>query len=109
MTPAEKNYIVSELECLAVIWSIKRLRALYATIIHASLRWLKNVQDPTERLARWVLTMQQWDFTIVHRKGTLHSVPDALSRMYEEKVEYADAFLEDVIRQDSWYMLCCIC
>ena len=48
--------------------------------------------------------MQQWDFIIVHRKGTLHSVPHALSRMYEENVEYADAFSEDVIKRVSWYM-----
>ena len=34
----------------------------------------------------------------------MHSVPHTLSRMYEENVEYADAFSEDVIKRDSWYM-----
>ena len=90
---------MSEIECLAVLWSIERLRVYVEgysfTVItdHAALRWLKNLKDPTGRLARWALRMQQWDFTIIHRKGTLHSVPDALSRMYEEEtIERADAF-----------------
>ena len=40
-----------------------------------------------------------------HRKGTLHSVPNALSRIYEEKIiEQADAFSEDVVKRDPWYM-----
>ena len=50
--------------------------------------------------------MQQWDFQIKHRKGTLHSVPDALSRIYEEdgKLILVDSFSEDVIKKDEWYM-----
>ena len=31
-------------------------------------------------------------------------MPEALSKMYEENMEYADAFSEDVIKRDSWYM-----
>lgn len=39
-----------------------------------------NLKNPSSRLVRWMLRLQGYDFDIVHRKGTLHSVPDALSR-----------------------------
>ena len=73
---------------------------------HSALLWLKNLKDLSGRLARWALQMQQWDFQIKHRKGTLHSVPDALSRIYEEDGELilVDSFSEEVIKKDEWYI-----
>ena len=81
----ELNYTVSEKELLAVVWSIEKLRpyleGYHFTVItdHSALRWLKNLKDPTGWLARWPIKLQQWDFEVVHRKGSLHHVPDALS------------------------------
>ena len=82
----ESNYSVSELECLGVLWSIKNLRVYVEThsftVItdHSRLLWFKNLKDPTSRLARWSLQMQQWDFQIKHRKGTLYTVYQMRSR-----------------------------
>jgi hypothetical protein len=39
-----------------------------------------NIQDPTGRLGRWAIYLQPYDFTIIHRKGALHTNVDALSR-----------------------------
>ena len=39
-----------------------------------------NVKDPTGRLARWALTLQQYDFEIHHRPGVQNGAADALSR-----------------------------
>ena len=50
---------------------------------HSSLRWLHNLKNPNGRLARWALSLLEYDFEIVHRKGSSHVVPDALSRMFE--------------------------
>ena len=108
----ERNYSVSKLECLGVPWSIKKLQTYVEadrfTVItdHSALLRLKNLKDPSGRLARWALQMQQWDFQIKHRKGTPHSVPDALSRIYEEDGELilVDRFSEDVIKKDEGYM-----
>ena len=57
LTEGESNYIVTELECLAVILAIKKVRAYvegsHSKVImdHSALRWLKNSKDPTGRLA----------------------------------------------------------
>jgi len=59
---------------------------------HSSLRWLHNLKNPTGRLARWALKLLEYDYKVMHRKGALHHVPDALSRMYERDVKTASGF-----------------
>lgn len=51
LKPAEKNYSATELECLAVIWGIRRMRdyleGYHFTVItdHQSLRWLQKIES----------------------------------------------------------------
>lgn len=86
LTKQEKNYSTTELEALAVIWSIEKLRHYvehtHFKVItdHYSLLWLQRLKDPKGRLARWVLRLQPYDFEIIHRPGKLNIVPDFLSR-----------------------------
>jgi len=42
--------------------------------------WLLSLKDPREKLARWVVEVQDFEFTIEHRSGPELVVPDALSR-----------------------------
>ena len=39
-----------------------------------------SIQDPTGRIARWSLLIQQFDFEIIHRVGVANGNADALSR-----------------------------
>ena len=91
LTAAERNYSVTERECLAVLWAIRKFHAYvegyHFKVItdHSSLKWLCNLHNPTGRLARWALEMQAYDYDVEHRKGSLNHVPDALSRMFEDE------------------------
>ena len=48
---------------------------------HASLRYLKSMDPPTGMIARWLETLSNFQFQVQHRKGTLHSNADSLSRI----------------------------
>ena len=83
---AERNYSATEREALAVIDGIKRFQPyLYGQKFtihtdHNALKWLMSIQDPTGRVARWSLLIQQFDFDIVHRPGKSNGNADGLSR-----------------------------
>ena len=48
---------------------------------HKSLVWLHRFKDTEGMMARWLHTLQQFQFTIVHRAGRDHSNADGLSRV----------------------------
>ena len=86
LTPQERKYTVTEKECLAVLYGIEKFRSYIEGVKfrvitdHYSLLWLNRLRDPCGRLARWAMKIQQYDMKIEHRKGSLNTVPDALSR-----------------------------
>ena len=87
LIPAERNYAPTELECLAVLYCVEKCRCYLLgrqfTILtdHKSLEWLLTTNTHEGRLARWALRLQEFDYTIKHRAGTLQVVADALSRL----------------------------
>lgn len=89
LSSTQRKYGASERECLAVIEAIYKFRP-YIEGVHfkvitdcSSLIWLMSLRDPTSRLARWALKLQGFDFELLHRKGKLNVVADALSRSVE--------------------------
>ena len=88
LNSAQRNYSITELECLAALSCVLKFRPFIElhefTIItdHASLKWLMSQKELSGRLARWSLKLQAYDFKNQHRKGAEHLVPDALSRAY---------------------------
>jgi len=86
LNEAQRNYCPTRRELLAVVLSLQHFRnyLLGAKVIlrtdHHSLKWLKTFKRPEGILARWLETLAEYDYTIEHRPGRLHSNADALSR-----------------------------
>jgi hypothetical protein len=105
LTSGEKNYTVTEQEGLAVIFFLKKFRHYllgYKVKIvtdHKALTYLVNKPNPSGRLARWLLLMEEFDIDIVHRPGRRHDNVDGLIRAYEGvgDVSEDDDFLDVTI------------
>ena len=82
----ERNYGITELEALGVVWAIKHFRPyLYGHgcdvyTDHEALKSLLNTPQPSGRLARWGIALQELDLRIHYRPGKKNSNADALSR-----------------------------
>ncbi|GES72439.1 retrovirus-related Pol polyprotein from transposon 412 [Rhizophagus clarus] len=82
LAPAEKNYAITELECLAIIWAVKYFRhylfGIHFTIItdHSALKWLLNSSSETanRRLERLFQNMIM-KFNIEKELNTLMRTP----------------------------------
>ena len=89
---AEKNYPITEQECLAIVWGVEyfhkylRDRKFIIVTDHSALKTLKTAKIPKSgRRARWMMNLQQYDFEIKHRSGKSNSNADALSRLKYKK------------------------
>ena len=82
----EKNYGISELETLGLVWAVRYFRHYllgHPCIVytdHAACLSILNTSRPSGKLARWALTIQEMDLTIKHKSGKANASADALSR-----------------------------
>lgn len=102
LNTAQRNYSVTERECLAAIEAIHKFRCYiemqeFEVITdHSSLLWLLKQPDLSGRLARWVFKLQSYSFSISHRKGKDNIVPDALSRIPEHDLASLDVSEQEI-------------
>eukprot|EP00731_Ephydatia_muelleri_P008358 Em0004g696a len=69
----EQRYCVTRRELLAVVEFTQHFRHY--------LLGRKNFKEPEGQLARWLERLEEYNFTVVHRKGSQHNNADALSRL----------------------------
>ena len=83
---AEQNYSSFEGELLAVVWATTHFRpylfgnSFHLITDHQPLEWIMTTTKLTGKLARWSLLLQEYDFTVEHRKGVENTNADCLSR-----------------------------
>ena len=89
LSHAERNYSITDMETLAVVWGIQHFRAyLYGhdvTVItdHSAVRTILEAPNPSGKHARWWLKVfgsGVGRVRIVYRPGRQNSKADALSR-----------------------------
>ena len=87
LRPSQRRYCTTKREMLATVSMCIQFRSYLrgARFIirtdHKSLVWLHRFKDTEGMMARWLHTLQQFQFTIVHRAGRDHSNADGLSRV----------------------------
>ena len=83
---AEKNYAVTEQECLAVVYGVQQFQHYLIdhpfTVVtdHHALQWLPSKKSTNKRLARWAIYLSQFPYSVQYRKGSENANADALSR-----------------------------
>jgi hypothetical protein len=84
---AERNYPTIEKELLAIVWGCKHFRQyLYGrkfTIVtdHRPLTWIFSVKDPSSRLLRWRLKLEEYEYEAVCKKGSSNTNADSVGYM----------------------------
>jgi lipoate-protein ligase A len=87
LNKAELNYPTIQKELLAIVWAIKYFRPyLYGRRFtiqtdHRPLIYLFNLRDPSSRLLKFRLELEEYDFTVEYVKGKDNAAADALSRI----------------------------
>ncbi|GJS71334.1 reverse transcriptase domain-containing protein [Tanacetum coccineum] len=87
MTEAESNYTTTEKEMLAVVYAFEKFRSyliMNKSVVytdHSALKYLFNKKDAKARLLRWVLLLQEFDFSVIDTKGAENYAADHLSRL----------------------------
>lgn len=83
LDPHERNYGISELETLALVWAVHYFRPYilgHRTTVytdHAACTSLLSDARPSGKLARWALTIQELDLVIKHRSGKSNANAEA--------------------------------
>jgi hypothetical protein len=81
---AERNYSTTDREMAAIVWAVKQFRPYvlgrHFSIVtdHKPLKWVFNVKDPSSRLLRWRLNLEEYDFTTYYRSAKSISHADFL-------------------------------
>jgi len=99
----ESNKIVMEQELLAIHWAIKHFRPyVYDSFFtvnsdHRSLVYLFSLKDPSSKLTRIRLDLEEHNFEIVHIKGKSNVVADALSRIHIDELKSINYFSHQIL------------
>ena len=116
---SEKNYGISELETLGLVWAARHFRPYilghHTTVYtdHSACLSLLQRARPSGKLARWALAIQELDLATRHRSGRQNLNADALSRNPAPNANYGAASDEEATQRTECVNVCpdgkCMC
>ncbi|GFY12917.1 retrovirus-related Pol polyprotein from transposon opus [Trichonephila clavipes] len=86
LNKAERNYTLTERECLVVIWALNRFKTYFGSrsvkVItdHVALTKLTNGKNLSSRMIRWALKLSEFNIEWEHRTSVQNVVANVLSR-----------------------------
>ena len=104
---AEKNYTTGERELLAIKWAVKKFRCyLFGNKFevytdHKPITHAKNSKNPSDRMLKWILELEEYNITYYYRPGKLNVPADIMSRIDEPDDEPIDWY----VRKKSLWQL----
>ncbi|GKG11146.1 reverse transcriptase domain-containing protein, partial [Tanacetum coccineum] len=96
MTEAESNYTITEKEMLAVVYAFEKFRSyliMNKSVVytdHSALKYLFNKKDAKARLLRWVLLLQEFDFSVINETFPLETLNMVTSHDDQNTPWFAD-------------------
>lgn len=88
---AQRNYFTTEKELLALVECLKKFRVYILgqplTVItdNKAITFLQKCHLNNARMTRWILSIQEYQFEIIHCKGKENIIADILSRYPEDQ------------------------
>lgn len=99
----EARYTVTELECLALVWALRKWctvllgRHVRVQTDHKALRFVSSCAQSSARIARWMSFLQEFDLEIEHIPGQANQIADTLSRQQEQDDKHVGVNTEKYI------------
>ncbi len=88
LEPAQRNYSPTEMESWAAISACRRFQcyikgatSLILRSDHEPLQWLRNQRDPRGKFSRWIMELEQYNYSFEYKPGKENEGPDAFSRI----------------------------
>ena len=98
-----------------MVFSVKKFRHYFLCnpvvffVDHMAIKYLVNKAELSGRLARWVLLLEEFDYTVEYKPGCMHLQADHLSRLSKKVGENPvdDRLMDDdifvVTTRPDWY------
>ena len=91
VSKAERNYLATEKEALGLVYNVNEYQHYLLGqkfsfhVDHSALLYLVSRVSLIDKLARWMLLLQEFEFDIYHRPGVQHAITDYLGRLEFDK------------------------
>ena len=93
MQKPERKWGVTNREAFAIVWSLNYFRSYLLDnkfelfTDHRPLTYLRTLKFPSPKITRWLLQLEEYDYTIIYKEGKSSFNADTMSRllMYNEE------------------------